>query len=240
MPSLKILFRMSCLKKAPKRLSRFITKPRPPVILSGATRPFLAHLFCAPGRVAKNLSSLIPARVSSQTSEAQIEQSFRAGQQALKQGDFAHAAEDFKKVLALDPSLVEAEVNLGLAYQSLFEYDLAVRHLAKALRKRPNLLGPTVIVGMDYLKLGSPERAIPFLQHALKLDPSNRDARQALASSYLGQQDFRNAAEEFRQIAAFDSDKSEAWFKLGHENLDLDARLAFRGARLYREFAWGH
>src|SRR5205809_29112 len=260
MPSLKILFRMSCLKKAPRRLSRFITKPRPPVILSGATRPFLAHLFCAPGRVAKNLSSLrsafrkpsvafalllavssiIPARVSSQTSEAQIEQSFRAGQQALKQGDFTHAAEDFKKVLALDPSLVEAEVNLGLAYQSLFEYDLAVRHLAKALRKRPNLLGPTVIVGMDYLKLGSPERAIPFLQHALKLDPSNRDARQALASSYLGQQDFRNAAEEFRQIATFDSDKAEAWFKLGHEYLDLSARLAFRGARLYRESAWGH
>src|SRR2546429_2998588 len=156
MPSLKILFRMSCLKKAPRRLSRFITKPRPPVILSGATRPFLAHLFCAPGRVAKNLSSLrsafrkrsvafalllavssiIPARVSSETSEAQIEQSFRAGQQALKQGDFTHAAEDFKKVLALDPSLVEAEVNLGLAYQSLFGYDLAVRHLAKALRKR--------------------------------------------------------------------------------------------------------
>src|SRR5207244_72129 len=96
------------------------------------------------------------------------------------------------------------------------------------------------IVGMDYLKLGSPERAIPFLQHALKLDPSNRDARQALASSYLGQQDFRNAAEEFRQIATFDSDKAEAWFKLGHEYLDLSARLAFRGARLYRESAWGH
>src|SRR5437899_7500889 len=93
---------------------------------------------------------------------------------------------------------------------------------------------------MDYLKLGSPERAIPFLQHALKLDPSNRDARRALTSAYRGQQDFRNAAEEFRQIATFDSDKAEAWFKLGHEYLDLSARLAFRGARLYRESAWGH
>jgi len=46
-------------------------------------------------------------------------------------------------VLALDPNLVEAEVNLGLAYQSLSEYDLAVRHLTKALRERPNLLGPS-------------------------------------------------------------------------------------------------
>lgn len=228
------------------------------VIPSRAPRPFLTRaLFSsekrrAPGRRATNRSSIsaailflalcliAPQSAICQTSEDQIEKSFRAGQQALKQGDFAHAAEDFKKVLALDPSLVEAEVNLGLAYQSLFEYDLAVRHLAKALRERPNLLGPTVIVGMDYLKLGSPEKAIPFLQHALKLDPSNRDARQALASSYLGQQDFRNAAEEFREIATFDADKAEAWFKLGHEYLDLSARLAFRGARLYRESTWGH
>jgi tetratricopeptide (TPR) repeat protein len=93
---------------------------------------------------------------------------------------------------------------------------------------------------MDYLKLGSPEKAIPYLQQALKLDPSNRDAAQALASSYLAQEDFRSAAEEFRQMAAMDSDKAEAWFKLGHEYLDLSARLAFRGARLYPESAWGH
>ena len=181
-----------------------------------------------------------PGRATGQSSEEQLERAFRAGQEAMKQGQFARAAEDFKKVLALDPNLVEAEVNLGLAYHSLFEYDLAVRNLTKALRERPNLLGPTVIVGMDYLKLGSFEKAIPYLQQALKLDPSNRDAAQALASSYLGQEDFRSAAEEFREMAAMDSDKAEAWFKLGHEYLDLSARLAFRGARLYPESACGH
>jgi len=181
-----------------------------------------------------------PGVATSQTSEDQVEQSFRAGQQALKQGDFPRAVEDFKKVLALDPTLVEAEVDLGLAYQSLLEYNLAVSNLSKALRERPNLVGPTVIVGMDYLKLGSPEKAIPYLQQALKLDPSNGDAVQALASAYLGQEDFRRAAEEFRRIAAMDSDKAEAWFKLGHEYLDLSARLAFRGARLYPESTWGH
>lgn len=175
-----------------------------------------------------------------QTPEDQLERSFRAGQEAMKQGQYARAAEDFKKVLAIDPTLVEAEVNLGLAYQSLFEYDLAVRNLTKALRERPNLVAPTVIVGMDYLKLGSPEKAIPYLQQALQLDPSNRDAAQALATSYIGQEDFRSAAGEFREMAAMDSDKSEAWFKLGHEYLDLSARLAFRGARLYPESAWGH
>src|SRR2546429_4870461 len=93
---------------------------------------------------------------------------------------------------------------------------------------------------MDYLKLVAREKAIPFLQRALKLDPSSGEARQALASVYLGQENFQNAAEVFRQIAVHDSDKSEAWFKLGHEYLDLSASLAYRGAHLYRESAWGH
>jgi len=158
----------------------------------------------------------------------------------LQRGQFAQATEDFKKVLQLDPGLLEAQVNLGLAYQGLLEYGEATRYLVKALRERPNLLGPNVIVGMDYLKLGSPEKGIPFLQAALKLDPSNRDAREALASSELAQKKFGSAAEQFRRTADLNLDKSEAWFKLGHEYLDLAARLAYRGAHLYPDSAWGH
>jgi tetratricopeptide (TPR) repeat protein len=175
-----------------------------------------------------------------QSSEDQISEDFRAGQQAMQKGEFLRATEDFKNVLALDPTLVEAQVNLGLAYHSLSEYELAVRYLTKALHERPNLLAPNVIVGMDYMKLASPEKAIPFLQRALKLDSSNPEAHQALASCYLRQENFLAAAEEFRQSAALDPDKSQAWFKLGHEYLDLSARLAYRGARLYPESAWGH
>ena len=183
---------------------------------------------------------LLSGGASGQTSEQQIEQYFHRGQQALQQREFARAAEDFKKVLALDPKLVEAEVNLGLAYQGLFDYDSAIRHLGKALKERPNLPGPVLIVGLDYLKLGSPEKAIPFLQRSLNLEPSNRYAHEALASSYLNQESFRSAADQFRQIAVMNPDKAEAWFKLGHEYLDLASRLAYRGARLYPESAWGH
>jgi tetratricopeptide (TPR) repeat protein len=181
-----------------------------------------------------------PGSARSQASEQAIEDSFRDGQTAMKQGDYSRAVEQFKKVLELDPSLLEAEVNLGLAYQSLSEYDSAVRHLVKALHERPNLPGVNVIVGMDYLKLGSPDKAIPFLEHGIKLDPSNRDAHQALSLSYLGQEKFQGAAEEFRQIALLDPDKPGALYSLGHEYLDLAARLAYRGARVYHESAWGH
>lgn len=175
-----------------------------------------------------------------QSTEDQVVRHFRAGQQAMLQGEFADAAQEFQKVLVLDPTVVEAEVNLGLADHSLAEYALAVQHLSKALTQRPNLLAANVIVGTDYLKLGSPRKALPFLLHALKLDPSNREAHEALASYDLTQQDFRAAAGEFKQLAILDPDKSEALFKLGHVYLDLAARLAYRGARLYPDSAWGH
>ena len=172
--------------------------------------------------------------------EAQIAAHFRAGQEALRQGEFVRATEEFKKVLALDPTLVEGQVNLGLAYQSLLDYESAIRYLTKALRERPSLAAPNLIVGLDYLRLGAPAKATPFLKQALKLDPSNREAHRALASSYLDRSDFRGAAEEFRQTSVFDPDEAERLFKLGHDYLELSARLAYRGAHLYRESAWGH
>src|SRR5579863_7012972 len=186
------------------------------------------------------LSLLIPEWANGQSSEQDIETSFRAGQAALKHGDFVRATEEFKKVLALDPSLVEAEANLGLAYQSLLDYDAAVRYLSHALRERPNLPGLNVIVGMDYLKLGSPEKAAPYLRHALQIDPSSRDAHDAMALYQLTQENFQGAVEQYREVADLNPDKPEALFKIGHQYLNLAARLAYRGAHLYPDSAWGH
>jgi tetratricopeptide (TPR) repeat protein len=165
---------------------------------------------------------------------------FRAGQEALKQGELTRATEEFKKVLALDPDLVEARLNLGLVYHALGEYKLAAGNLSAALRQSPNLAGPALILGIDYLKLGEAEKAIPVLQHAARLEPANLEAHRALATCYRSKDDFRLAADEYRQLATLNPDKADAWFKLGHDYLDLSARLAYRGAQLYRDSAWGH
>jgi tetratricopeptide (TPR) repeat protein len=186
------------------------------------------------------LSLLKPGLATGQSSEQDIETSFRAGQAALRQGDFLRATEQFKKVLALDPSLVEAQVNLGLAYQSLLDYDAAVRYLAPALLERPNLAGLNTIVGMDYLKLGLREKAAPYLRRALEIDPSSPDAHEAMAVYHLTQENFQGAVEQYRKVAALNSDQAEALFTLGHQYLDLAARLAYRGARLYPDSPWGH
>jgi tetratricopeptide (TPR) repeat protein len=186
------------------------------------------------------VSLLMPPWAAGQASEQDIETSFRAGQAALRQGDFLRAKDEFKTVLALDPSLLEAEVNLGLAYQGLLDYGAAARDLAHALRERPDLPGLNVIVGMDYIKLGSPEKAAPYLEHALKLQPSSPDAHDAMALYDLTQENFQGAVEQYRRLADLNSDKPNALFKIGHQYLDLAARLAYRGARLYPDSAWGH
>ncbi len=186
------------------------------------------------------LSLLKPGLATGQSSEQDIEIPFRAGQAALRQGDFLRATEQFKMVLALDPGLVEAQANLGLAYQSLLDYDAAIHYLAHALVERPNLAGLQVIVGMDYLKLGMPEKAAPYLRRALELNPSSPDAHEAMAVYQLTQENFQGAVEQYRKVAGLNSDQAEALFTLGHQYLDLAARLAYRGARLYPDSPWGH
>jgi tetratricopeptide (TPR) repeat protein len=172
--------------------------------------------------------------------EAQVAAHFRAGQEALKQGELDRAVEEFKRVLALKPGLLEAEANLGLAYHGMGEFELAANYLSKVLGQRPDLPGLGVILGIDYVKMGAVQKAISVLEEALRLDPSSREGRRALATCYLDQNNFGAAASEFRRVAALDPDKARAWFILGHDYLDLSARLAYRGARLYARSAWGH
>ena len=182
--------------------------------------------------------SLQPAR--GQAVGDQVQAHFRAGQAALKHGDLPEAAKEFKKVLDLDPSLFQARINLGLVDHALGEYSLAASNLSVGLRQSPDLPGPTVVLGIDYLKLGEPDKAIPILQHALRMDAANLEGRRALARCYLAKADFHDTADEYRQVAGLNPDKAGAWYHLGHDYLDLAARLAYLGSHLYRDSAWGH
>jgi tetratricopeptide (TPR) repeat protein len=165
---------------------------------------------------------------------------FQAAQQATQAGNIEQAVKEYKAVLQLDPSVVEARVNLGLAYHMLGQYDLAVGELSKALREKPNLLGPNIVLGIDYLKLGSPAKAIVPLKQALTLQPSNREALRALAASYLAEDNYRNAAGEFRKVFALDSDKEQAWFVLGRDYLDMTKRLNASMSHVYAGSAWSY
>jgi len=175
-----------------------------------------------------------------QSNPAQLELHFRAGQQAFQGGQLDRAVEEYKRVLELDPSLVEARVNLGLAYHALGQYDHAIAELAKAVQDNPKLLAANLFLGIDYLKLGMNSKAEAMLHRALSIDPSNREARRALATSELAQGRYFEAVQEFRAIFSRETNKEEAWFTLGHDYLELAKRLSGTLTLRHAGSAWAH
>ncbi len=163
---------------------------------------------------------------------------FGAGQQAMQTGHFDRAVEQFKEVLRLRPDLVEARVDLGLAYHALGDYTLAVSELGQAARQRSDLLPANLFLGISYLKLGSPEQAIPPLDRALAIDPSNREARRALATAELSQGNYGEAAAQFRKLSNTNPDKADAWFQLGHDYLQMSKGLTTRLSQRFPDSAW--
>lgn len=201
-------------------------------------RPFHSRVAICVLLITLGCVSAPPA--GAQANEEQEASYFRAGQAALKQGDLTEAAKEFKKVLDLDPNVVEARVNLGLIYHALGDYNQSASNLSVAVAQRPTLAGPTLILGMDYLKLGQVDKAIPTLQQGLRLDPSNLEAHRALSQCYLAKSDFLHTSAEYLELARLNPDKGDALYKLGHDYINLAARMAFHGAQVYSGSPWGN
>lgn len=171
-------------------------------------------------------------------SENDWTQFFRAGQEDMRVGRYASAIQNFGKVLSLHPGMVEAEVNLGLAYNAAGEYKLAVAPLSKAVRARPDLLPANLFLGISYLKLGQPAQAIPALEQALQSDSANRQARRALATAELAEGEYQKASAGFRALAGAQSDKAAALFDLGRDYLHMAAQLTTQLSGNYTAQAW--
>jgi tetratricopeptide (TPR) repeat protein len=174
------------------------------------------------------------------SSEQAIVAHFRAGQQAMKGGQFELAVTEFSKVLRLSPNLVQAQVNLGLAHHLLGQYGESVAVLARAAQQKPELAPAHLFLGLGYLKLGSHQKALVPLERAVRLEPANREARRSLAACRLAEGDYRQAAREFRELFALEPDKTEAWFQLGRNYTDAASRLVQRMSLDHRRTAWGH
>jgi tetratricopeptide (TPR) repeat protein len=195
---------------------------------------FLLAVLCLVGTPAADSQ----AQGAPENNETPVLAHFRAAQQAIREGKNDLAVQEYKTVLRLDPNLVEARINLGLAYHMLGQYDEAAAELAQAVRKQPGVLGANIVLGIDYMKLGKAGKAISPLKQALAIDPANREARRNLAAAYMTEQDYLEAGKDFRKAFEQESDKQEAWFGLGHDYLNLSTQLTARISTEDRDSSW--
>ncbi|MBX2868191.1 MAG: sulfotransferase [Acidiferrobacterales bacterium] len=105
------------------------------------------------------------------------------------------AVKEYQKSLKINPSQIDAMVNLGLSHKALEQVDEARRLAEKALNMQKghpralNLLGSLLAESRQYTE------AIPLLEEALANDQENTDARQNLANSFLESGDSQKAEE---------------------------------------------
>src|SRR5258708_14666987 len=87
---------------------------------------------------------------SAQLTDEVLKQHYSRARQALEAKDYATAAEAWKAIVDLMPSLPEARANLGLMYHQQRKYDMAIEQFHEAIRLNPKLVSATVFLGIDY------------------------------------------------------------------------------------------
>lgn len=171
-------------------------------------------------------------------SDSALADHFRRGQAAAAQLDYDRAIAEFQAVLKIDPTVVQAQANLGLMYYSTGEYGKAANYLSQAARSDPGLLPAQLFLGLSDLKLGNAREAVPALRNAARLDPNNVEAARGLLACYVTLGNYGPAFQELQLFSQRDDEQS--LFIAGQAYLDIGRALTKQLAFRYRDSAWAH
>jgi tetratricopeptide (TPR) repeat protein len=95
-------------------------------------------------------------------------------------GRFNESKKTYKRALEMEPELAEIHNNLGMLHLKMKKLDDAVLAFQEAVKKNINYAHAYVNLGSALLELEKFDDAIKAFEKALDIDPSNRDAREAI------------------------------------------------------------
>ena len=162
-----------------------------------------------------------------QTADDKIQQHFQAGKQSLEEGNVKAAVEEFKRVVALAPSLYQARVNLGLAYHALGDLPHAVEELAAARKASTEIGGANLVLGSDYLTLGKPALAIAPLEKAVHDKIGGNDAQAKLCTAFVKSERFADASRCGDTLYGAPLTDAAGWYQMGRQYLDSAQTLTW-------------
>jgi tetratricopeptide (TPR) repeat protein len=143
-------------------------------------------------------------------------------------GDFAQAAEAYRKAVALDPSIPELWANLGLMDHEAGNHSEAISSFQRAIRLNSSLFVPQLFLGVEYLQANRAEAALPHLESAAKLNPKDIQALRSLAETHATLGEIDKAIDLYWQAMRLNSNEGSLWFDLGStylQQVENDARL---------------
>ena len=113
---------------------------------------------------------------------------------------FAEAVPPLEKVIALEPNLPIAYLQLGTALSSLREYDKALPILRKAVEMRPDLIIPRYQLGSALFETGNFEEAATQFETAISRSPDWAEAHFSLGTAYARLERMPDAIREYRKV----------------------------------------
>ncbi|MGA2501202.1 MAG: tetratricopeptide repeat protein [Tepidisphaeraceae bacterium] len=129
-------------------------------------------------------------------------------------GEFDAAAENYKKVVELDPYSYTNHYNLGLMYHLLAKLQEAAASYLEAIRLNPVDPKSNMNLGLVYTALGKPDQGLPYAQKAVEVEPRSADAQANLAVVLDSLSLFPEAERHYRTALELDSSRLETVINL--------------------------
>jgi tetratricopeptide (TPR) repeat protein len=166
-------------------------------------------------------SLLLPpaAHLQNQQSKATArEDAYRAnniGIALLEQFKHKEAADAFRRALQLDPGLVTARINLGIALFNVPDLPAAQKELQAAIAAAPTAPQPHYVLGLAAKTQNRTEEAIAEFQRVLQIDPNDVGANVNLGQLYAQQRKYQEAIAVLRLAIAAEPYNATGLYNLG-------------------------
>jgi tetratricopeptide (TPR) repeat protein len=139
-------------------------------------------------------------------------------------GDLAGAELAYRRILAADPSRVEARHSLGLICFQRGQFQDAVAELSETVSLSPESPAAHNHLGAALVQMGDLEGALGALRKSIGLDPNSAEAHFNLGCALRAAQTSGDALGSFRRAVELSPNFTAAWFNLGNELRGLKRR----------------
>ena len=185
-------------------------------------------------------NSDVSAIAFAETQEQTLQSLLADAATAQSRGDFASAAEFYRKATEVNPSIPELWANLGLMDHQIGKSSDAIESFKHAIRLNPSLFVPQLFLGIEYLAAKNPTAALSYLETAERLRPGDLQAALSLGSAYQMLNRPDRAAGAYLRATEIAPKNGNAWLNLGTtylQEVENDARLmtssAYRNSPYY-------
>ena len=165
------------------------------------------------------LLSPTAAHLQNEQAKATVrEDAYRAnnvGVALLEQFKHKEAADAFRRALQLQPGLVVARINLGIALFNMPDLPAAQKELQAAAAAAPNAPQPQYVLGLAAKTQNRPEEAIAAFQKVLQIDPNDVGANVNLGQLYAQQRKYPEAIAVLRTAIAAEPYNATGLYNLG-------------------------